>query len=164
MTEPEVDRSPSSPEPTLRHAIRHVSRVYQAQFRTRLNAHGIGDAEYVAMFVIRRLPGISSAELARWNGVTTQASFATVKQLHDAGLIIRYPSPTHGKIVCTELSERGHEVMIACEQQANELEKEMCRAMNVQDRIELERLLLSCAEGLGEPIAPVGAVLGMPPR
>jgi hypothetical protein len=48
-----MQRNPArSPDPTLRHALRHVVRAYGAKMSGRLAEYGISEAEYVSMFAI----------------------------------------------------------------------------------------------------------------
>ena len=76
-----------SPDPTLRHALKHVSRLFQSELRYRLAQHGVSEAEYMTLFALRRLPNMSSADLARWTGVSAQSANQVLKALIDAGLV-----------------------------------------------------------------------------
>src|ERR1700733_12922510 len=119
-----IEPSPAeSPDPTLRHALRHVNRLFHAQFRTKLAEHGVTDAEYYALFALRRLPGMSSADLARWTGVTAQGANQVLKSLIDNGLVERHASQSHGRILEARLTPRGEAVIGACERDAHALEE-----------------------------------------
>lgn len=117
-----------SPEPTLRHALRHVNRVFQARLRERLGEYGVSEAEYMAMFALRRIPDMSNADLSRWTGVTAQGANQVLKSLIEAGFVERRPSPSHARILQARLTEEGEKVIEACEQEAGGLEDEMCEA------------------------------------
>jgi DNA-binding MarR family transcriptional regulator len=146
--------SPSvSPEPTLRHALRHVSKQFSSQLQRLLQEHGVSQAEYVAMFALKRLPGLSSAEVSRWTGVTPQAGNQIVKALLDRELVQRRPSRDHGRVLLIELTDEGRRVIDACERDADELENRMCQGMTGDQRRELMALLRLAAAGLGSPIA-----------
>lgn len=148
-----IEPSPAeSPEPTLRHALRHVNRLFHARFRARLAEHGVTDAEYQALFALRRLPDMSSADLARWTGVTAQGANQVLKSLIDNGLVERHPSPTHGRILEARLTARGEAVIKACERDANALEELMCSELSEDEVTQLDELLRRCAAGLGAPI------------
>lgn len=142
-----------SPDPTLRHALKHVSRLYQSELRFRMQKYGVSDAAYVTMFVLRRIPNLSSADLARWTGVTAQGGNQILKGLISDGLVERHHSPVHGRILEARLTERGERAIIECEREADELEKQMCSTMADDESEVLENLLRKCADGLGFPIS-----------
>ena|SRR5690554_4529262 len=148
--------SPSvSPDPTLRHVLRHVARTYQAQLTDRFQRYGVSDAEYTVLFVLKRMPGLSSAEISRWTAVTAQAGNQIVKSLLSANLVSRRPSDDHGRVLRIELTTEGRRIVDACELHANELEAQMCQYMSPAERAAFMRLLRSAADGLGSPIATV---------
>ncbi|QBR89749.1 MarR family transcriptional regulator [Microbacterium sp. dk485] len=149
-----VEPSPSvSPEPTLRHALRHVSKQFSGQLQRRIQEHGVSHAEYVAMFALKRLPNLSSAEVSRWTGVTPQAGNQIVQGLLERELVQRHPSRDHGRVLLIELTDEGRRVIDACERDANDLENQMCQEMTGEQRSELMSLLRLAAAGLGSPIS-----------
>ena len=148
-----MERNPErSPDPTLRHAFRHVVRAFSAKLSARLAEHGVSEAEYVSMFALRRLPNMSNADLSRWTGVSPQGANEVLKSLIASGLVERRPAPDHGRILEASLTERGEEVIAACEDAANALEAEMCSRLEPPEVAVLEDLLRRCADGLGAPI------------
>jgi len=148
--------SPSvSPDPTLRHVLRHVARTYQAQLTEQFQQYGISDAEYTVLFVLKRMPGLSSAEISRWTAVTAQGGNQIVKSLLTQGLVSRRPSSDHGRVLLIELTSEGRRIVDACERHANALEDQMCAAMAPQERADFMRLLRLAADGLGSPISTV---------
>lgn len=148
--------SPSvSPDPTLRHVLRHVARTYQAQLTEQFKLYGVSDAEYTVMFVLKRMPGLSSADISRWTAVTAQAGNQIVKSLLKRGLVMRRPSDDHGRVLLIELTPEGRGVVDACEQHANALEDQMCERMSPDERADFVRLLRSAADGLGSPISTI---------
>jgi DNA-binding MarR family transcriptional regulator len=118
----------------------------------RLAEYGISEAEYMGMFALRRIPNMSNADLARWTGVSPQGANEVLKSLIRGGLVERHPSPSHGRILEASLTERGEEVIAACEDAANALEAEMCSGLEAEEVVLLEDLLHRCAEGLSAPI------------
>jgi DNA-binding MarR family transcriptional regulator len=147
------ERNPAqSPDPTLRHALRHVVRAFSAKMSGRLAEFGVSDAEYVSLFALRRIPDMSNADLARWTGVSPQGTNEVLKSLIASGLVDRHPAPDHGRILQASLTEHGEEVIAACEDAANALEAEMCSGLSPHEVTVLEDLLRRCADGLGAPI------------
>ena len=148
-----MERNPErSPDPTLRHAFRHVVRAFSAKLSARLAEHGVSEAEYVSMFALRRIPNMSNADLSRWAGVSPQGANEVLKSLIASGLVERHPAAGHGRILEASLTERGEEVIAACEDAANALEAEMCSRLEPGEVAVLEDLLRRCADGLGAPI------------
>lgn len=146
--------SPSvSPDPTLRHVLRHVARTYQAQLTEQFQLYGISDAEYTVLFVLKRMPGLSSAEISRWTAVTAQAGNQIVKALLEQDLVTRRPSVEHGRVLLIELSAEGRRIVDACEKHANDLEAQMCERMAAEERATFMHLLRLAADGLGSPIS-----------
>lgn len=146
--------SPSvSPDPTLRHVLRHVARTFQAQLTEQFRAYGVSDAEYTVLFVLKRMPGLSSAEISRWTAVTAQAGNQIVKSLLAQGLVTRRQSDDHGRVLMIELSPEGRRIVDACEGHANALEAQMCEGMSADERTDFVRLLRLAADGLGSPIS-----------
>jgi DNA-binding MarR family transcriptional regulator len=147
-------RNPAqSPDPTLRHALRHVVRAFSAKLSGRLAEYGVSEAEYVSMFALRRIPNMSNADLSRWTGVSPQGTNEVLKSLIAGGMVERHPAPDHGRILEACLTERGEEVIAACEDAANALEAEMCSGLKADEAAVLEDLLRRCADGLGAPIS-----------
>ncbi len=151
------ERDPAqSPDPTLRHALRHVVRAFSAKLSGQLAGYGVSEAEYVSMFALRRIPDMSNADLSRWTGVSPQGTNEVLKSLIASGMVERHPAPDHGRILQACLTERGEEVIAACEDAANALEAEMCSGLEPREVALLEDLLRRCADGLGAPIRDRG--------
>ncbi len=149
---PTVPSPAESPDPTLRHALKHVSRLFQSELRYRLAQHGVSEAEYMTLFALRRLPNMSSADLARWTGVSAQSANQVLKALIDAGLVERRSSSSHGRILEARLTRKGHRVIAACEEEADSVEQLMCSGMAPGEIDQFEELLRKAATGLGAPI------------
>lgn len=127
-------------------------RAYSAKLSGRLAEYGVSEAEYVSMFALRRIPNMSNADLARWTGVSPQGTNEVLKSLIAGGMVERRPAPDHGRILEARLTERGEEVIAACEDAANALEAEMCSGLESHEVVVLEDLLRRCADGLSSPI------------
>lgn len=147
------ERNPAqSPDPTLRHTLRQVVRAFSAKLSARLAQYGVSEAEYVSMFALRRIPNMSNADLSRWTGVSPQGANEVLKSLIASGMVERHPAADHGRILEACLTERGEDVIAACEDAANALEAEMCSQLESHEVVVLEDLLRRCADGLGAPI------------
>ncbi len=152
MSKSKSAAQPVSPAPTLRHALRHVNRTYHSHFSSVLEKHGLTVASYRSMFALRRYPNMSSADLARWAGVTAQGANQVLKGLVRAGYVERHPSPVDGRILQSKLTTAGQEVIAECEEVGQELEEMMTSLMTPEDVREFERLLYLAADAMGVPI------------
>lgn len=154
---------PAELPPTLRHSLRHVTRVFHVEFRAELLAHDLSLSEYEAMFAVRRVPGMSSAELARWAAVSPQSANQVLRQLEGRGLVKRRGAPGHGhgRIVESRLTAKGAKLIQVCERAGADIEQRMTAGMTAAEKVVLSTLLATSAGSLGSPI---GAGLSMPSR
>jgi DNA-binding MarR family transcriptional regulator len=74
-----------------------------------LDAHGLSPAQYSALGVLARDPGVSGADLARGCNTTPQAMNGVLATLEREGLVERHPHPTHGRILQVELTSKGRQ-------------------------------------------------------
>ena len=139
-------------DPTLRHALRRVYRTFNGKLTGRLAEHGVSEAEYVIMFSLRRIPGLSNADLARGTGVSPQVTSEVLKTLIARGLVVRHPAADHGRILEAVLTDEGEETIAACEDAANALEAEMCAQLSPDEVALFDDMLHRCADALGVPI------------
>ncbi len=137
--------------------MRHVVRAFSAKLSGQLAKHGVSEAEYVSLFALRRIPNMSNADLSRWTGVSPQGTNEVLKSLIASGMVERHPAANHGRILEACLTERGEEVIAACEDAANALEAEMCSGLQPHEVAVFWDLLRRCAEGLGAPINDQGS-------
>lgn len=141
-----------SPDPTLRHALRQVHRGFMAVFTESLEQVELTESGYTVLFTLRRIPDMSNADLARWLGVTAQGANQLLKPLVEAGLVVRKPSRSHGRILETRLTDAGERVIAFCEAEADKAEATMTSLMTPEEVTEFERLLRKAAVGLNRPV------------
>jgi DNA-binding MarR family transcriptional regulator len=72
-----------------------------------LRAEGLSGAQYAALSVLARDPGMSGADLARACNTTPQAVNGVVATLEREGLITRRAHATHGRILQAFLTAEG---------------------------------------------------------
>ncbi|MFT4307557.1 MAG: MarR family transcriptional regulator [Microbacterium sp.] len=70
-------------------------------------AAGMTVAQYTALTVLRRRPGITSSELARRSFVRAQTMATTMDPLIDAGMVRRERDPEHGRRILLHLTDAG---------------------------------------------------------
>lgn len=149
LTPPVPIPSSSNPEPTLRHLFGRIDQELRSRLNARLERFDLTGPGYTMLFVLRRLPGLSNAELARRAGLTPQATILTLQLLVSRGFVERRPSASHGRKLDNFLTPTGERVIRQCEAEATELEEAMLRGLGGHARSELDALLRTCAANLG---------------
>jgi DNA-binding MarR family transcriptional regulator len=107
MSVPQIGEGYRGPEGHSGYLLRQAWRAFLGAMEAALREHGISGAQYGALSVLAREPGISSADLARASNTTPQAMTGVVAALERDGLVRRAPHPTHGRIITIELTAAG---------------------------------------------------------
>jgi DNA-binding MarR family transcriptional regulator len=87
-----------------------------------LRPHGLSPAQYGALSVLARDPGVSGAELARGCNTSPQAMNGVLAGLERARLVQRTRHPTHGRILQVNLTEQGQRRLDAARPDVDRLE------------------------------------------
>jgi DNA-binding MarR family transcriptional regulator len=87
--------------------LRQAWHAFRGAMETALRAHGLTGAQYAALSVLARDPGMSGADLARACNTTPQAMNGVLATLERGGLVERHPHPTHGRILQVTLTSEG---------------------------------------------------------
>lgn len=74
-------------------------------------AAGMTTAQYTALTVLVRRPGITSSELARRSFVRAQTMAQTMDPMLDAGLVRRERDPGHGRRLLLYITDKGAEAI-----------------------------------------------------
>lgn len=86
-------------------------------------AAGMTTAQYTALTVLERRPGITSSELARRSFVRAQSMAQTMDPMLDAGLVRRERDPGHGRRLLLYITEKGQEAIAQATPRVAELEE-----------------------------------------
>ena len=87
--------------------LRQAWHEFRGAMESVLRQHDLTTAQYAALSVLRREPGLSSAELARGCNISPQAMNGIVATLERDGLVQRRPHATHGRILQLTLTDEG---------------------------------------------------------
>ncbi len=87
--------------------LRQASYEFRGAMELALQAQGLTAAQYTAMSVLARDPGMSGADLARACNTTPQATNGVLATLEREGLVERHSHPTHGRILQADLTGEG---------------------------------------------------------
>lgn len=105
-------------------------------------------AQYTALTVLERRPGITSSELARRSFVRAQTMAATMDPLLEAGYVRRERDPMHGRRILLSLSEKGVDAVTRAAPQFDALEELLVSDLSEKERAQFADYLRRCREAL----------------
>lgn len=123
----------------------HTLRMYMDEALRTLN---LTTPQYAVLAQLERRPGISNAALARASFITAQTMHGIVLNLEKNQLVQRKKDPSHGRILCTELTEKGLYIVGEAHQMIQKVEAIMTSTLTQQKRALLESLLEECSHNL----------------
>lgn len=104
--------------------------------------------QYAVLAQLELNPGASNAALARSAFITAQTMHGIVSNLEKRGLIQRKSDVSHGRILCTELTNQGHKVVTQAHDMIRGVEARMLATVSEEHKVLLEKLLLECFNNL----------------
>jgi DNA-binding MarR family transcriptional regulator len=104
--------------------------------------------QYSALNVLKAVPGLSGAALARQCFVTPQTMNEIIAHLEAVGLITRQPHPEHGRILQAYLTPAGEQLLIQADQLVAAVEKQMVSGLSQLEALQLEEWLRLCSQTL----------------
>lgn len=128
-------------------------KITQHRLRQRLEAEltgtGVSASQNAVLLAVSDNPRISNASLARAAFVTPQSMQGMLVTLERDGFIVRTPHPEHGRIIMTELTEKGRAAAQAGMVAAETVERQMLSKLTDDETELLREFLLRCADALG---------------
>jgi DNA-binding MarR family transcriptional regulator len=132
--------------------IGYSLKVAQHRLRQRLEAElagtGVSAAQNAVLLAIGDNPRLSNADLARVAFVTPQSMQGMLVTLERDEFILRTPHPEHGRIIMTELTDKGKAAAQAGTIAAETVERQMLARLTGDEAKLLGDLLRRCAEAL----------------
>ncbi|MHA6695642.1 MarR family winged helix-turn-helix transcriptional regulator [Homoserinimonas sp. A520] len=107
------------------YAIKQLEMALRPRFMEACAAHGVTLAQYTAMTILERRPGMTSSELARRIFVRAQTMATTLDPLLERGHLRRTSDPAHGRRFLLFLTEAGVEVVVAIGKITRHIEAEL---------------------------------------
>jgi len=104
--------------------------------------------QYAVLAQLELDPGASNAALARSAFITAQTMHGIVSNLEKRGLVERKSDTSHGRILCTELTDQGHKVVAQAHDMIRAVESRMLATVSREHKVLLEKLLLECFNNL----------------
>lgn len=142
--------SPSSGEAWIGYGLKIAQHRLRQRLEAELAGTGISASQNAVLLAIGDNPRISNASLARAAFVTPQSMQGMLVTLERDGFIVRTPHPEHGRIIMTELTEKGRAAAQAGMVAAEAVERQMLSGLTDDEAALLRDLLRRCADALGE--------------
>jgi len=104
--------------------------------------------QYSVLAQLELKPGVSNAALARASFITAQTMHGIISNLEKRGLLERKNDVSHGRILCTQLTEVGAQLVQRAHKIIQKVEANMTSSLSEEKKLLLEKLLLECFNNL----------------
>lgn len=132
----------------------HLKRCEQALMSQRyeiLRDLRLTWSQYAAMLALSEHPGISSARLSRYCGVTAQSMTGIVALLERRGHLVRTRSEAHARVMLLSLTRSGAALFREADQALGRLEVRLLQAFSAEQTATFRQLLDTAADALSGP-------------
>lgn len=146
----------SNKEKPLQTSCGYLLKKTQHALRLHMDNHlrtiDLTTPQYAVLSQLEQHPGISNADLARAAFITPQTMYTIICNLENRNLIKRIPAKNHGRILQTQLTKQGLEMVLQAHQLITQAELTMFKAITKSEQKLFEQLLSRCFENLNKPI------------
>ena len=132
----------------LGYKLKKTQHALRLHMDEALRALDLTTPQYAVLAQLELKPGASNAALARLAFITAQTMHGIVSNLEKRGLVERKNDVSHGRILCTELTSQGQEVVTQAHEIIRDVEARMLATVNPAHQALLARLLLECFNNL----------------
>jgi len=133
---------------SIGYLLRRAQATARLAFDATLAEWEINAPQFAILLAIHRDPGQSSADLTRRSTVTAQAVNLDVKYLEKRQLLRRRPHPLHGRILQTELTPEGRQILKACLRRVRAVEVHMLEGLTPETEGIVRAWLVDVAQKL----------------
>lgn len=140
--------NPSSGEGWIGYSLKIAQHRLRQRLEAELAGTGVSASQNAVLLAIGDNPRISNASLARAAFVTPQSMQGMLVTLERDGFIVRTPHPEHGRIIMTELTEKGKAAAQAGMVAADAVEQQMLSGLTRDEAKLLGDLLRRCSDAL----------------
>ena len=128
--------------------LKQAQHILRIHMDNALRPLALTTPQYAVLAQLELRPGISNADLARASFITAQTMHGIVSNLEKNNLLKRKQDSQHGRIICTELTNQGLEVVKQAHKIISKVEESMTRTMTQENKSLLEMLLIECINNL----------------
>lgn len=132
----------------LAYKLKKTQHALRTSMDEALRALDLTTPQYAVLAQLELKPGASNAALARSAFITAQTMHGIVSNLEKRGLVQRKNDASHGRILCTELTDQGHKVVTQAHDMIRAVESRMLATVSSEHKVLLEKLLLECFNNL----------------
>lgn len=132
----------------LGYKLKKTQHALRLHMDEALRALDLTTPQYAVLAQLELNPGASNAALARSAFITAQTMHGIVSNLEKRGLIQRKNDVSNGRILCTELTSQGQEVVKQAHDMIRAVEERMLATVSREHKVLLEKLLLECFNNL----------------
>ena len=132
----------------LGYVLKRAQHALRTSMDDQLSHLGVTTAQFNVLSAVQRQPGISNASLARGSFVTAQSMLGIVANLEKMGLLHRTPHEIHGRIMQSELTRKGTEVLASASEAIADMEKRMTVGFTAKEIVALRSMLQRCARNM----------------
>lgn len=150
MDAPQVGERYRGVEGRSGYLLRQAWNSFRSAMESALRSQGLTGAQYAALSVLGRDPGMSGADLARTCNTTPQAMNGVLATLDREGLIERHPHPVHGRIRQVTLTDEGERRLKAATPAVRDLETAIEEDLDPDQLEAIKAWLVKSAERLEE--------------
>ena len=134
------------------YVIKQLELVLRPAFLEACAEQGMTGAQYTALTVLERRPGITSSELARRSFVRAQTMAGTLDPLLESGLVSRVHDPDHGRRMLLYLTPKGSRAAAEIAPRIARLEESLLTDLSADERDVFGDFLRRCRHSLSEAI------------
>ena len=125
----------------LGYLIKEVQQDLRKRMDKTLSTIGLTTPQYAVLSQLRESPGLSNAELARKSFVTPQTMNLIIKNLEERKLVVRIASSSHGKIIKTEVTNNGSDLIEKGNKLIFEVEEIIFGKLSQDESMKLQKIL-----------------------
>lgn len=147
-TDKEIGASSINVRSLLGYKLKKTQHALRLHMDEALRTLDLTTPQYAVLAQLELKPGASNAALARSAFITAQTMHGIVSNLEKRGLVERKSDISHGRILCTELTDQGHKVVAQAHDMIRTVESRMLATVSEEHKVLLEKLLLECFNNL----------------
>lgn len=139
------------PEPVAKrfgYALKRAQHVLRVSMDSALRPLELTTPQYAVLCAIEAETGLSNARLARAAFVTPQTMHGLLANLERSKLLAREPDPAHGRVLRTQLTDRGQQVLAQAHRLVAVIENHMIASLGTAASSEMTAALTKCADDL----------------
>jgi DNA-binding MarR family transcriptional regulator len=121
--------------------LRRAASIHRLRTERSLAEFGVTAGQFAVLGIVVDRPSVSSAEIARIEGLTPQTVSVIVANLMRRGALVRIPHAVHGRVQQIEATIAGLDLFKKCEERAQQPEERLRREISQLDRLTVRRWL-----------------------